>query len=83
VDWFFPRLVREFCNDNQTTTIMFSPAYFFYLPSAVILYSPTASGAEQVSKTNHLIETLLLEEFPVVGSEPVGYDKRGRRYELQ
>ena len=63
---------------------MFSPAYFFYLPSAVILYSPTASGAEQVSKTNHLIETLLLEEFPVVGSEPVGYDrdKRGRRYEL-
>lgn len=61
---------------------MISPAYFFYLPSAVFLYSPTASGAEQVSKTNNPIETLLLEESPVVGSEPIGYDKRGRRYEL-
>lgn len=61
---------------------MISSAYFFYLPPAVFLYSPTASGAAQVSKTNHLIETLQLEESPVVGSEPVGYDKRGRGYEL-
>lgn len=59
---------------------MISPAYFFYLPSAVFLYSPTASGAAQVSKTNHLIETLQLEESQLVGSEPV--DKRGRGYEL-
>lgn len=49
---------------------MISPAHFFYLPSAVILYSPTASGAAQVSKTNHLIETLQLEESQLVGSEP-------------
>ena len=65
-DWFFPRLVREFCNNNQTT--MISPAYFFYIyPQQYFYIAQRLVGQPKC----HLIETLQLEESQLVGSEPV------------